>query len=197
MPTETCYWVDIVVVFDNYPEETSWNIQNIKDSGNSVVLKTFNGTTDDAYELRNEYVCLGEGAYQFMIYDSNGDGICCEYGNGNYNVTSNGNLIVQGGEFGVEKTSFSLPFIPGSAISSVITQAPTVTFPTYSPSTTTKTPFPTEVSLSAGSPQESVDPITEASCKDITTKKNCIKSATNCTWDINMEGGPICISSES
>ena len=197
-PTETCYWIDIVLVFDEYPEETSWDIQKINDSGEMIVLKSFNnGTFDDKNKFRNESMCLeGERKYQFMIKDNSGDGICCEYGPGHYNITSEGKLIVQGGEFGTEETtSFSLPFIPGSAISSGMTQAPTTTFPTYSPSTMTmKTPFPTEVSLSAGSPQESVDPITEESCEDITTKKNCIKSATNCTWDINMEGGPICTS---
>jgi len=122
LPTETCYWIDIVVVHDQYPEETSWDIQTINGSGNNVVLKTFNGTSNGKYKAQKESVCLeGEQTYQFTIYDSEEDGICCEYGKGYYNVTSNGSLIAQGGGFTLgETTSFPIPFIPGSAISSAL-----------------------------------------------------------------------------
>ena len=112
-PTDTCYWIDIVVVFDNYPEDTSWQLQKISDSGNNDVLMTFNGK--EANTLQSESMCLKVGEYQFTIYDKYGDGILAP---GHYNVTSEGNLIVQGGEFTLgETTSFSIPFVSGSAIS--------------------------------------------------------------------------------
>ena len=41
--------------------------------------------------------CLQEAEYIFTIIDLQSDGLCCEYGVGNYNVTSNGILIVEGG----------------------------------------------------------------------------------------------------
>jgi len=148
-PTNTCYWVDIAVVFDDYPEETSWQLQKMNDSGDYIVLNSFNGTSDDATQLQKESMCLeGEQTYQFTIYDSAGDGI---FSPGHYNVTSNGNLIVQGGEFeNGEITSFSIPFVPGSSTLTNVTQEPTTyppqtprpqtPFPAYPP----QTPFPTE-----------------------------------------------------
>ena len=90
LPTITCYWVDIVVVFDAFPLETSWQIEKIINSGDNKVLKTFNGTSGEENELRNESMCLeGEQTYQFAIYDDYGDGIIAP---GHYNVTSNGSL---------------------------------------------------------------------------------------------------------
>jgi len=142
LPTEICYWIDIAVVFDDYPEETSWQLQKMNDSSDYDLLKTFNGTYDDATQLQKESMCLeGEQTYQFTIYDSYGDGMNAP---GHYNVTSNGNLIVQGGEFGHgEITSFSIPFIPGSSIFTYVTQEPT-TQATPSLASPPQTPFPTE-----------------------------------------------------
>ena len=57
-------------------------------------------------------MCLPAGEYEFTIYDSAGDGICCDWGDGHYNVTSVGELIAQGGDFeDKETTMFSIPFI--------------------------------------------------------------------------------------
>ena len=120
----------------------------MNDLGDYILMKTYTGISDDRNKDRTESMCLeGEQTYQFTIYDSYGDGLTAS---GHYNVTSNRNrLIVEGGEFGLgEITSFSIPFISGSAISSVITQAPTI-----SPSPTIRvTPFPTDPE---SSPKES------------------------------------------
>jgi len=77
------------------------------------VVKTYQGTYDDRYTLRKESMRLEEGQYQFTIYDSFGDGF---YGDGHYNVTSCGVLIVEGGVRQIEATTFSLPFSPASPI---------------------------------------------------------------------------------
>ena len=56
----------------------------------------------------SESLCLDEGSYEFTVFDS--DGICCLYGDGQYNLTSNGNVIAQGGEFtNSETTVFFVP----------------------------------------------------------------------------------------
>ena len=139
LPTITCYWVDIVVFFDEYPPETSWQIQKLNDSGGDIVLKTFNGTSSEANELHKESICLeGEQTYRLAVYDEFGDGFIAP---GHYNMTSNGVLIVQGGEFGLaQMTTFSIPFVPGTAISDTITKEPTTSAQTLMPTT----PFPTE-----------------------------------------------------
>ena len=110
-PTETCWQVEISVVFDLYAQQTSWDIQRINAVGDNTILKTFTGTESESYETRQESICLQEGSYQFTVYDSEGDGICCVYGEGNYNVTSYGEIIKEGGDFkSSETTVFSIPF---------------------------------------------------------------------------------------
>ena len=43
--------------------------------------------------------------------------ICCDDGEGSYNVTVDGTLIVEGGEFGyAERTTFFLPFVAGTNV---------------------------------------------------------------------------------
>ena len=38
--------------------------------------------------------------YQFTIFDSYGDGICCDWGNGSYSVSLDGEVVASGGDFG-------------------------------------------------------------------------------------------------
>ena len=159
-PTETCYWIDVVVVFDDYPLETSWQIQKIISPGDNIVLKTFNGTSSEANKLHKESICLeGEQTYQFTIYDDYVDGIIAP---GHYNVTSNGGLVVQGGNFGQgEITSFSVPFVPGTAISTIITTYPPDMTPFPTESSTISSP-PTELFHPSSSPTSSLAPTTTA-----------------------------------
>ena len=138
MPTETCYWIDIVVVFDRWPGAISWQLQKMNDSGGYVILKTYTGTYDEQYKDRTESMsmCLeGNQMYRFTINDRYGDNQ-----SPHYNITSEGSLIVQRGDFGLgEVTSFPIPYVPGSSTSTNVTQEPTTPLPTYQP----QTPFPT------------------------------------------------------
>ena len=44
--------------------------------------------------------------YEFTISDTFGDGICCQYGDGEYSLTAtNGDVIFEGGEFGDSETT--------------------------------------------------------------------------------------------
>lgn len=100
----TCTNVNINFVFDNYPEETSWQILN---SSNQVVESggTYGSQADGSSLTITK--CLAAGCYTFKINDSYGDGICCSYGNGSYSVTSNGTTLASGGSFGSsESTNF-------------------------------------------------------------------------------------------
>jgi len=66
----------------------------------------------ESFETRHESICLQEGEYQFTVYDSAGNGICCVWGQGSYNVTSYGEIIKEGGDFvSSESTLFSIPFV--------------------------------------------------------------------------------------
>lgn len=81
---------------DNYPEETSWIIED----ESNVIVASGNG-----YNIPNSNFeslhCLAEGCYVFTIYDSYGDGICCAYGTGSFELSDDeGNIILDGGNFG-------------------------------------------------------------------------------------------------
>jgi len=42
------------------------------------------GATSDQYQMIQADTCLERGDYQFVVYDTVGDGICCYYGHGKY-----------------------------------------------------------------------------------------------------------------
>lgn len=84
---------------DWYGEETSFAFFN----SNGVKLH-------DSTELNNgdplqsrtlyvaEPVCIARDCYKFIIQDTWGDGICCDYGNGFYRISYD-DQVVEGGEF--------------------------------------------------------------------------------------------------
>ena len=115
-PTETCYWITIAIDYDEKPEDTFWylNRGEVDGAGWEFVKKHHASTVATSYF---ESFCLDEGEYRFSIYDNYSpyDGICCDHGEGSYNVTVDGTLIVEGGEFRYwEQTYFSLPFVAGT-----------------------------------------------------------------------------------
>ena len=104
-PTETCYWIDITIAFDDEPSLISWDVQRVNYSGDNKVLMISKGGADDAYQLRDESICVEEGLYQFTIYGKGG----IRYP-GYYNVTSYGDLIARGGKFDCsENVTFPIP----------------------------------------------------------------------------------------
>ena len=74
-------WIDVTIKTDQYGEETSWNILQ----GTEVVA------TSPLYEsnsLSTVRRILPVGDYQFVIIDTFGDGICCEFGEGWYGINN-------------------------------------------------------------------------------------------------------------
>lgn len=101
-----CTDVRISITLDNYPKETSWDLRN--DAG--VIIATSNGhlgQNPSGITLEWDY-CLDDGCYYFTIYDSYGDGICCDpfYGDGSYTVSNltTGSVYGSGGQFGFSET---------------------------------------------------------------------------------------------
>ena len=103
-PEPTGTTVNIYILTDNYGSETSWDITN--SDGN--VVGDGGGFDSDAENFSS--VDLDDGDYTFTIYDSWGDGICCDFGEGYYEVTlDDGTVLASGGEFGdSESTSFTI-----------------------------------------------------------------------------------------
>lgn len=87
--------LDLIIQTDQYPSETSWDIMD--DNGNILISGGGYANQSTLYE---QLICLTEGCYEFAIYDAYGDGICCDFGNGFFELTDNANVSIQGGSFG-------------------------------------------------------------------------------------------------
>ena len=99
---------------DNYCDETSWQLKPALESNLCLPEPGMlmpggacpNGETT-ATEVTN--LCPGED-YTFSSRDAYGDGMCCGYGQGSYELTVEGETIKTGGEFGgSEVTDFTVP----------------------------------------------------------------------------------------
>lgn len=89
------------LVTDNYGMETSWRLYdnnfNIIDEDESLSSNTL---------YKNEY-CLEDGCYNFVIFDAFGDGFCCNYGNGFFNIKKeiNGSILASSSAFSFTDTA--------------------------------------------------------------------------------------------
>ncbi|MEL7422377.1 MAG: M43 family zinc metalloprotease [Bacteroidota bacterium] len=99
-PPQTCTDVVVSILTDNYPGETTWQITN---AGGAVVAS--GGPYGSTGTLFTSNECLDDGCYDFTIFDSYGDGICCAYGNGSYSVTVDGQTVASGGAFASSETT--------------------------------------------------------------------------------------------
>ncbi len=105
--------LEVVIFTDDYPGETTWELI---DATGSVVASD-EGTITDAGTLYEWEVQVFVGDYTWTIFDAWGDGICCAYGEGYYELYLNGELIGTGGEFG---DSESVNFIVESLITGTV-----------------------------------------------------------------------------
>lgn len=85
--------------FDEYPEETSWELS---DANGNVIFSgdSYGGMAFQDIEIP---VCLDPTqCYTFEVFDAFSDGICCQYGEGSYEITTDIGLPVinSNGEFG-------------------------------------------------------------------------------------------------
>ena len=93
----------LTLTLDNYPSETSWVI---RDSTTGNILASGNNYQNSNTTVVENF-CLNAGCYEFVIYDSYGDGICCNYGNGSFLLQNDetGQTIAEGGNFGSSDTT--------------------------------------------------------------------------------------------
>lgn len=103
--------VTVQVNTDNYGEETSWEV--VDTETNATYFSIGENTYGDNQENLHEFCIPEDACVTFTISDSYGDGICCGYGLGSYEVSLNGNLVASGGEFGSQE-AFSFNCEPGT-----------------------------------------------------------------------------------
>jgi hypothetical protein len=90
--------VQVKIRTDNAPEEVTWDIKN---SAGEVV---FSGGpyTETNTVFTHESVLPSDDCYEFKVYDSGGNGLCCGNGTGFYSLKSGSVTIAQGTQFGNE-----------------------------------------------------------------------------------------------
>ncbi len=121
-PACDCNNMTLVILFDNYPEETSWDIQ---DNAGNILASGGPYNDFEPGSLHSTTICLPAACYDFTIYDSFGDGICCDEGDGAFVLLNNagGAILANGGLFGQENsTNFCLNQVSNSDASTDIMQ---------------------------------------------------------------------------
>jgi hypothetical protein len=88
--------VTLTLKTDKHPDETTWDV---KDPSGNIIAS--GGPYDDDLHIYTHEIPLGYGTcYQFNIYDSGNNGICCgTSGNGFYQLKSGSTLIAGGAVF--------------------------------------------------------------------------------------------------
>ena len=88
--------ISIEIFTDNYPEETYWTLE---DENGNIIDQIFAGDLICSNTYYSWVININDNTcYNFTIFDSYGDGICCSQGNGSYTLNHN-NIIYTGGQF--------------------------------------------------------------------------------------------------
>ena len=101
----------VSILTDNFPEETTWQVQDMCDGRNKVLTGGSYDAASTVYDIAEK---LPPSRYKFIIKDKEEDGIYSDdYGYGSYSVYWEGDLVKEGGEFGKdERTVFGLGSCP-------------------------------------------------------------------------------------
>ena len=94
---------NLILTTDDYPYETSWALH---DGSNNNIL-AFGPPQGRKYEKQTRYIgtlCIPHGKYYMRWYDLMGDGICCEFGNGDWTMKLDERVVFSGSSnFGTQR----------------------------------------------------------------------------------------------
>ena len=75
--------ITLIINADDYASETSWKLL---DEANEII-STGSLESDDSNEVYSEEICVNyTSCFSLYFYDSYGDGICCGFGEGSFQV---------------------------------------------------------------------------------------------------------------
>jgi hypothetical protein len=88
--------ITFTLLTDDYPNETTWTL--VDETGTTVISGGPYGSNATTYSTD---ACLANGCYTLNVFDSYGDGLCCGYGEGSYELTDEeGTVYASGASFG-------------------------------------------------------------------------------------------------
>lgn len=101
--------VNLILVLDDKPEETTWEIIN----SSGQVIQEGGPYSDPGGFVSVPIEIASNDCFDFIIYDAGGDGMCCENGTGQYALVYNGNVpVFEGGNFeDSERNGFSYDIV--------------------------------------------------------------------------------------
>lgn len=97
-----CGEFKVVIVADDWPAEITWDVTN--NTGGIVILGTNDNMTSGSAAEYTQCISKKE-CYQFTIHDAGGDGICCDHGEGSYEVYFDGKQLKSGGAYYDDETT--------------------------------------------------------------------------------------------
>ncbi len=101
--------VHLHLLTDQYCEETSWEF---RDASGAVLYSAgpYTQDTEDEMDFYYDFDVVNNNCYTFEIFDVYSDGICCAYGEGVYELTTDTDvMIATNGNFGAsEATEFAV-----------------------------------------------------------------------------------------
>jgi len=143
--------IDITLITDNYPDETSWGIT---DSAGQYIITKEEYNTPGTYVETVTGLCRGI-EYYFVIEDKYGDGICCQWGEGNVSGTY-GDVVLFNNIGGEGNTFTSQKIVPFTLPIDSSTSSPTAN-PTAAP-TSSPTANPTAAPTSSPTANPTANP---------------------------------------
>lgn len=117
--TSTYDFITLVINADDYPEETSWRVYD--ELRNEVVAS---GSLSSGVQSYTQDICVDySSCLSVEVFDSYGDGICCDYGEGDFSLlnASGQVLLTNDGDFGSAASEFFCPNGEGCEITANIT----------------------------------------------------------------------------
>ena len=103
----------VEILTDDYPSETSWTLTNLCTGELQAKVDPSRKYIEPETLYTDDY-CVPDNDYEFTIFDSYGDGLCCNEGMGSYELKQGPiNLYTSSGQFGQgEKIEFSVSSVP-------------------------------------------------------------------------------------
>lgn len=93
--------INLELLTDNWGEETTWVFA---DENSNVIAQ--GGPYSDNQTINESFTVNPNLCYNFTLFDSESDGICCSYGIGSYTLTTDDDTeIFSGGDFGADETT--------------------------------------------------------------------------------------------